>query len=175
MKSIYISAPCYYDLDKDTQDLRRYRTFVESLGYNPLWTPHEYICPAPDYLSEEYESIAETKLIKESAEVWVFSDDLTAHMEREIEDADRENIPVRYFSSECVELDGEEEMTEDEFDISEYLNSGLTLREAVDILDNSNVWTYIDEVQTDDRSIKDLNDFVLAVGYAVGFMKAHEE
>lgn len=172
-KKIYINAPCWNDPMRDLEEIRKYKDFVSKLGYISVFSGHDYGRPMADYLSEEYENVKDRELIRQCDEMWVFSDNLTKLMKREIEDAGREKINVRYFNEDCKEMDGEEEGEDADWDIELYLNKDINPKKVYNVLGNSIIWKYIEDSDLDIPE-DELDEFVLCVGFAMGYIRANE-
>jgi CxxC motif-containing protein len=97
------------DVAKNTMNAQRYCRFVYALGYIPM-APHLYY---PQFLSERNpdERAAGTRYGKQEItrckQLWVFGINLTDGMLDEIVFATKKNIPVRWFTENMEELDGQ--------------------------------------------------------------------
>ena len=91
------------------QNARRYSRFAVTEGYLPL-APHLLF---PQFMDDSDEDEREVGihmglvLLTKCMELWVFGDKITEGMRREIKRAKWRNIPVRYFTEDLEEKDGQ--------------------------------------------------------------------
>lgn len=98
---MYVCSPYRGDEERNTRLARQYARFVYDKGFLPV-VPHLYF---PQFLEEqkEQERLAGMEfglsLMLQCREVWVFGEQMSEGMCREISYAVRHGIPVRYFAS----------------------------------------------------------------------------
>ena len=98
---MYVCSPYRGDEERNTRLARQYARFVYDKGFLPV-VPHLYF---PQVLDEqkEQERMAGMEmglsLMLQCREVWVFGEQMSEGMCREISYAVRHGIPVRYFAS----------------------------------------------------------------------------
>ncbi|MBS3937614.1 MAG: DUF4406 domain-containing protein [Peptococcaceae bacterium] len=103
---IYICSPFAGDIDYNTSRARGYCRFAVSEGCIPL-APHLYF---PQFLDEDDKESRELGLffalvlLTKCEAVWVFGGRITAGMGQEISKAERQGIPIRYFTDRCEEV-----------------------------------------------------------------------
>lgn len=103
---IYICSPYAGDIQKNTDAARRYSKFAVDSGTIPF-APHLLF---PQFLNEhdDYERelgiIMGLAILSKCAEVWVFGVQLSPGMWREVKKAKQKAIPVRYFDTNCREV-----------------------------------------------------------------------
>ncbi len=98
---IYVCSPYAGEVEKNTDQAKRYSRFVVDKGGIPL-TPHLLL---PQFMEEEERDLAlfmNLVLLSKCSELWVFGDVITDGMRREISYAQRRG--------KIVKLVGEEEM-----------------------------------------------------------------
>lgn len=106
MKWIYIASPYRGDMDINTMRAKRYARFVARQTAVPI-CPHIYLTQfLDDTISEEREAglYLGIQMLKRCSEIWVFGSYVSEGMTREIEVAQKYNIPVRYFDLNCKEV-----------------------------------------------------------------------
>ena len=98
---IFICSPYRGDITQNTENAKHYcKTVIKSTGKIPI-APHLYF---PQFLDDndtaerELGIRAGLKLMKDCEEVWVFGDDITDGMRREIAFAEIEGIEILYFT-----------------------------------------------------------------------------
>lgn len=103
---VYICSLYSGDIDTNTTAARQYSRFAVDRGYIPL-TPHLLFT---QFLDDNIPSERElglffgNVLMSKCSEVWVFGDYISCGMEAEIERAQRKNYPIRYFNTDCKEV-----------------------------------------------------------------------
>lgn len=85
-RKIYICAPITNDLDESIQRVKRYAEYVLQCGMAPV-IPHFYYVCMDKVGEKELETIrsACTGLLWYSDEMWIFGDEVTENMKREIQ------------------------------------------------------------------------------------------
>ena len=103
---VYIASPYRGDVKTNTENAKRYSFFAVMQGKVPF-CPHIYFTQfLDDNVKVERKiglNLALHKL-RRGREVWVFGDTVSEGMRNEIWIAKKRHIPVRYFTSECVEV-----------------------------------------------------------------------
>jgi hypothetical protein len=100
MKLVYIASPYAGDIEYNTRKAIEYCRYAVERGVIPL-APHLLF---PRFLSELNPEERELgirmglTLIAKCSELWVFGDKITTGMRREIAEAERRGIPVKYIS-----------------------------------------------------------------------------
>ncbi len=103
---VYICSPYSGDIEQNTETARRYSRFAIVMGYIPI-APHLLF---PQFLDDSDPEERELGLffgnvmMSKCAEVWVFGSRISSGMKSEIDRAKRKNMPIRYFSSVCQEV-----------------------------------------------------------------------
>lgn len=98
---MYVCSPYRGDEERNTRLARQYARFVYDKGFLPV-VPHLYF---PQFLEEQKEQERldgmefGLSLMLQCREVWVFGEQMSEGMCREISCAVRHGIPVRYFAS----------------------------------------------------------------------------
>lgn len=102
----YIASPYRGDVKTNTENAKRYSLFAVMQGKVPF-CPHIYFT---QFLNDNVEVERKIGLnlalhmLRRCREVWVFGDTVSEGMRNEIRIAKKRHIPVRYFTSECVEV-----------------------------------------------------------------------
>jgi len=103
---VYICSPYSGDIETNTLAARRYSRFAADRGYIPI-APHllftqflDDSLPAERELGLFFGNV----LMSKCAEVWVFGTYISCGMEAEIDRARRRNYPIRYFNTNCEEV-----------------------------------------------------------------------
>lgn len=108
-KIVFICSPFAGDMEGNILKARRYGRFAATQNTVPI-IPHLMY---PQFLEEEDPKERQLGidmglvLLGKCHEIWVFGDRISSGMAVEIKKAKRWNIPIRYFSNECVEREGE--------------------------------------------------------------------
>lgn len=106
MKLIFICSPFAGDTELNTLRASRYCKFAYTDGHAP-YAPHLH---NPQFLDE---SIPEERdvgiklgleILKHCDELWCFGGTLTKGMEEELKFAFQHDIPIKYFSEKCEEI-----------------------------------------------------------------------
>lgn len=103
---VYIASPYRGDVKTNTENAKRYSLFAVMQGKVPF-CPHIYFT---QFLNDNVEVERKIGLnlalhmLRRCREVWVFGDTVSEGMRNEIRIAKKRHIPVRYFTSECVEV-----------------------------------------------------------------------
>lgn len=96
MPIVYVCSPYSGDVVGNTDKAKRYSRYVVDHKAIPL-TPHLFL---PLFMSEETERDLAMRMdmifLDRCEAVWVFGEEITAGMKKEISRARRRNIPVRY-------------------------------------------------------------------------------
>ena len=107
MKWIYIASPYKRDVEKNIQNAKKYALFVSKQTLVPV-VPHLYLT---QFLNDDIEEERNAglalglQMLKRCHEMWLFGDYISEGMRAEMEFAIKHNIPIRYFSSECKEVE----------------------------------------------------------------------
>jgi len=103
MPLVYICSPYAGDTRKNSELARKYSRFAAEQGTVPL-APHLLL---PQFLSEETErELAMTMnmvFLNKCGELWVFGDTVTSGMAAEIEEAERLEMRIRYYTEDLEE------------------------------------------------------------------------
>lgn len=97
---MFICSPYKEDEEKNARLARQYARFAFDAGVLPV-APHLYF---PQFLNEQREKERKAgmeiglTLLHQCCEVWVFGEQISEGMGREIAYAARHGIPTRYFS-----------------------------------------------------------------------------
>lgn len=103
---VYIASPYRGDVKTNTENAKRYSLFAVMQGKVPF-CPHIYFTQFLDDNVEVERKIGlnlALHMLRRCREVWVFGDTVSEGMRNEIRIAKKRRIPVRYFTSECVEV-----------------------------------------------------------------------
>jgi len=103
---VYIASPYRGDVKTNTENAKRYSFFAVMQGKVPF-CPHIYFTQFLDDNIEVERKIGlnlALNMLRRCREVWVFGDTVSEGMRNEIRIAKKRHIPVRYFTSECVEV-----------------------------------------------------------------------
>ena len=95
-RKIYICAPITDDLDESIRKVKRYAEYVLKCGMAPV-IPHFYYLCMGQIGKKELDTIrsACTGLLWYSDEVWIFGDEVTDNMERELQFCKTLNVRTR--------------------------------------------------------------------------------
>ena len=103
---VYICSPFSGDPEGNTEKAKRYCRYATQAGYLPF-APHLFF---PLFLRDELPreralglSMAIVMLTK-CSELWVFGDDMTGGMAKEIRKARARNMRIRHFTTDCKEI-----------------------------------------------------------------------
>lgn len=98
MYRVYICSPLKYDTENSIENAKEYARYVFKCGMAPV-IPHLYTLVLDDNEKERNIAVqAGLSLLWVCDEVWVFEDELTENMKKEIRFAEKLNINVRYIS-----------------------------------------------------------------------------
>ena len=103
---VYIASPYRGDVKTNTENAKRYSLFAVMQGKVPF-CPHIYFTQFLDDDIEVERKIGlnlALNMLRRCREIWVFGDTVSEGMRNEIRIAKKRHIPVRYFTSECVEV-----------------------------------------------------------------------
>lgn len=97
---VYICSPYSGDIERNTENARRYSRFAVDQHCLPI-TPHIYFTQfMNDTIPDERETALFMNLVLMSkcAELWVFGDVISKGMKAEIDRAKRKHMKIRYFT-----------------------------------------------------------------------------
>ena len=103
---VYIASPYRGDVKTNTENAKRYSFFAVMQGKVPF-CPHIYFTQFLDDNVKFERKIGlnlALHMLRHCREVWVFGDTVSEGMRNEIRIAKKRHIPVRYFTSDCVEV-----------------------------------------------------------------------
>lgn len=103
---VYIASPYRGDVKTNTENAKRYSFFAVMQGKVPF-CPQIYFTQFLDDNVKVERKIGlnlALHMLRRCREVWVFGDTVSEGMRNEIRIAKKRHIPVRYFTSECVEV-----------------------------------------------------------------------
>jgi len=103
--SVYICSPLSGDVDRNVERACGYALFALSQGKCPV-APHIYFTRFMDDGDPAQRALGLSfalEWLSRCEEIWVFGEKMSAGMLRELEAADRKEIPVRYFDKACRE------------------------------------------------------------------------
>ena len=103
---IYICSPFRGDTEVNTQNAISYCRFAVKQGYFPI-APHIWLTRFLDDADRNEPDLGISfglRLLSGCREVWVFGSRISDGMGKEIKEAERRSIPVRYFSEQCEEM-----------------------------------------------------------------------
>lgn len=104
---VYICSPFSGDVENNVKKAREYCRFAVDNNCIPI-APHLLF---PQFMDDEDPMERETAifmnlvLLGKCAEVWVFGEIISKGMGTEIKKAEQRRQKIRYFSSECVEVE----------------------------------------------------------------------
>ncbi|KAB2953736.1 DUF4406 domain-containing protein [Heliorestis acidaminivorans] len=102
-KVVFICSPFAGDIEGNTERAKRYGRFAVTKRVVPI-IPHLMY---PQFLFEDDPNERQLGiemgmvLLSKCHELWVFGRHISSGMAVEIEEAKRQNIPIRYFTSSC--------------------------------------------------------------------------
>ena len=102
---VYICSPYSGDIERNTENARRYSRFAVDQHCLPI-TPHIYFTQfMNDTIPDEREAALFMNLVLTSkcAELWVFGDVISKGMKAEIDRAKRKHMKIRYFTESLEE------------------------------------------------------------------------
>jgi len=97
---VYICSPYSGDIERNTENARRYSRFAVDQHCLPI-TPHIYFTQFMNDTIPEERNIAifmNRVLMSKCAELWVFGDVISKGMKAEIDRAKRKHMKIRYFT-----------------------------------------------------------------------------
>lgn len=103
---VYICSPYAGDIENNVKAAQKYSRFAVDKGYLPI-APHLLF---PQFLNDSKPQERElglhfgNVLMSKCAEVWVFGERISEGMEAEIKRAKWKGYKLRFFSSDCVEV-----------------------------------------------------------------------
>ena len=103
---VYICSPYSGDTVAHTRYAQRYCRFAVDQRCIPL-APHLLFPQFMDDTNSRDRTLAlfmGNVLMSKCQEVWVFGENISAGMSQEIDQAERHNMTIRYFSSQCTEV-----------------------------------------------------------------------
>lgn len=103
---IYICSPFRGDTEVNTQNAISYCRFAVKQGCFPI-APHIWLTRFLDDTDRSEREIGISfglRLLAGCREVWVFGSRISEGMRKEITEAERRSIPVRYYSEQCEEM-----------------------------------------------------------------------
>lgn len=105
MKWVYIASPYRGNVKENIRNAKKYSKFAVIKKCVPM-CPHlyftQFLRDANEYERKVGLNLA-LQLLKRCKEIWVFGDVISEGMQGEIKFAEEHNIPIRYFSKQCVE------------------------------------------------------------------------
>ncbi len=102
---VYICSPYAGDIERNTENARRYSRFAVDQHCLPI-TPHIYFTQFMNDAVPEEKDIAifmNWVLMSKCAELWVFGEVVSKGMKAEIDRAKRKHMKIRYFTEEMEE------------------------------------------------------------------------
>ncbi len=102
---VYICSPYSGDIERNTENARRYSRFAVDQHCLPI-TPHIYFTQFMNDAVSEERDIAifmNWVLMSKCAELWVFGDVISKGMKAEIDRAKRKHMKIRYFTESLEE------------------------------------------------------------------------
>lgn len=103
---VYVCSPYSGDVEKNTQDARRYSRFAVDEGAIPL-TPHLML---PQFMEDDSERelalFMDLIFMGKCDELWVFGGRISEGMKAELNRAKARRMPIRYFNEKCEEVAG---------------------------------------------------------------------
>ncbi|MBQ8012105.1 MAG: DUF4406 domain-containing protein [Oscillospiraceae bacterium] len=102
---VYICSPYSGDIERNTENARRYSRFAVDQHCLPI-TPHIYFTQfMNDTIPDERETALFMNLVLMSkcTELWVFGDVISKGMKAEIDRAKRKHMKIRYFTESLEE------------------------------------------------------------------------
>ena len=110
---VYICSPYSGDVERNVENARRFSRYAVEKGYIPI-TPHLLF---PQFLDDNdpderaHGLLFGTILMDKCKEIWVFGEYISAGMKAEIDRAVQKRYALRYFTSDCVEVQTEKKQT----------------------------------------------------------------
>lgn len=103
---VYVCSPFSGNLESNVENTRRYCRFAVDSGFVPF-APHLLF---PQFMYDEVPEERELALfmgivmLTKCAELWVFGERISKGMSKEIHKAEARNMLIRYFTSNCEEV-----------------------------------------------------------------------
>lgn len=103
---VYICSPFSGNVERNTENARRYCRFAVDSGYIPF-APHLFF---PQFMNDKDTDerrlalFMDIALLSKCAQLWVFGGNITKGMDIEIEKAKYKRQPIRYFTEACKEV-----------------------------------------------------------------------
>lgn len=107
---VYICSPFAGDIDHNISRAQGYCRFAVSGGYIPL-APHLHFPQFMDDSDKESRELGLSftlTLLAKCDAVWIFGERVSEGMAREIAEAKKRGIPIRFFNDRCEEVIGHE-------------------------------------------------------------------
>lgn len=104
---VFICSPYAGNMAKNVQNARRYCSYAVRENRIPI-APHLLF---PQFMNDRNPAQRRLAifmglvLLSKCKELWCFGDEITSGMSVEMEKAKKRNIPIRRFTTECVEVD----------------------------------------------------------------------
>ena len=103
---VYVCSPFSGNLESNVENTRRYCRFAVDSGFVPF-APHLLF---PQFMYDEVPEERELALfmgivmLTKCAELWVFGERISKGMSKEIHKAEARNMLIRYFKTNCEEV-----------------------------------------------------------------------
>ena len=103
---LYVCSPFSGNLESNVENTRRYCRFAVDSGFVPF-APHLLF---PQFMYDEVPEERELALfmgivrLTKCAELWVFGERISKGMSKEIHKAEARNMLIRYFTTNCEEV-----------------------------------------------------------------------
>ena len=103
---VYVCSPFSGNLESNVENTRRYCRFAVDSGFIPF-APHLLF---PQFMYDEVPEERELALfmgivmLTKCAELWVFGERISKGMSKEIHKAEARNMLIRYFTTNCEEV-----------------------------------------------------------------------
>ena len=103
---VYVCSPFSGNLESNVENTRRYCRFAVDSGFVPF-APHLLF---PQFMYDEVPEERELALfmgivmLTKCAELWVFGERISKGMSKEINKAEARNMLIRYFTTNCEEV-----------------------------------------------------------------------
>lgn len=103
---VYVCSPFSGNLESNVENTRRYCRFAVDSGFVPF-APHLLF---PQFMYDEVPEERELALfmgivmLTKCAELWVFGERISKGMSKEIHKAETRNMLIRYFTTNCEEV-----------------------------------------------------------------------
>ena len=103
---VYVCSPYAGNVEKNVAAAQEYCKYVVGRACIPI-APHLFF---PQFMDDnkpddrELAAMMSLALLKKCTEIWVFGDNITAGMQREIRKAKQNQMSIRYFTTDCQEV-----------------------------------------------------------------------